>query len=364
MGFEIKEKIDLWQRLCDCKKPIILYGMGDGADKIISVLESKNLSVSDFFASDEFVRGQSFHNKTVLRFSDITAKYSDFCVLVAFASSLPDVMRKIRDISKTCELYMPDVPVVPDGTLFDMQYVNDNFENLSTAYDLLGDEESRRVFDNLVNFKISGKIEYLDAIMSDEDDAFENILHPENYSVCADLGAYTGDSAKKLICRCKNISKIYAFEPDRKNFAKLEAFAKSVKTPKILPENIGAYSESCEEYISEGAGRGSRISKDRPKTLCKFDALDNVIKEDVDFIKYDVEGAEHRALVGARNTIRRCVPEMLISLYHRNEDLFDLILLVYKIMPWYKLYLRKHTSFPAWDINLYCVKERNQNENN
>ena len=40
----------------------------------------------------------------------------------------------------------------------------------------------------------------------------------------------------------------------------------------------------------------------------------------VDFIKMDIEGAEQKAIAGARNTIARWRPRMALCLYHRRED--------------------------------------------
>jgi glutamate racemase len=52
-------EIELWEYLKTTKKPIVLYGMGNGADKIIKVLEEKGLVNTDnseksaqFFVSD------------------------------------------------------------------------------------------------------------------------------------------------------------------------------------------------------------------------------------------------------------------------------------------------------------------------
>jgi FkbM family methyltransferase len=44
----------------------------------------------------------------------------------------------------------------------------------------------------------------------------------------------------------------------------------------------------------------------------------------VDLIKLDVEGAEKRALEGARETIERDRPKLAVSAYHHLEDLVDL----------------------------------------
>ena len=79
----------LWNYLSQTDKTIVMYGMGNGADKILSVCNRYGINVADFFASDEFVRGQSFHGKVVLKFSDVLEKYGkdNLIVLVSFASS-------------------------------------------------------------------------------------------------------------------------------------------------------------------------------------------------------------------------------------------------------------------------------------
>lgn len=51
---------NVWDRLHREGKPLVLYGMGDGAEKINAVLESKGMHITAVFASDDFVRGQSF----------------------------------------------------------------------------------------------------------------------------------------------------------------------------------------------------------------------------------------------------------------------------------------------------------------
>ena len=51
-----ESKQDLWEYLSDLRRPIALYGTGDGADKIISVLERYGLKdlIAAVFASDGF----------------------------------------------------------------------------------------------------------------------------------------------------------------------------------------------------------------------------------------------------------------------------------------------------------------------
>jgi len=69
----------------------------------------------------------------------------------------------------------------------------------------------------------------------------------------------------------------------------------------------------------------------------------------------DIEGAEYQAIKGAENTIRRHSPKLMISLYHRNEDMFKLPLLIHSINPDYKFFIRHQLYIPAWETNLYCI---------
>ena len=57
-----KTSLDLWEYLAKERRPVALYGTGDGADKIISVLERYGLKdlIIAVFASDGFVRDRSF----------------------------------------------------------------------------------------------------------------------------------------------------------------------------------------------------------------------------------------------------------------------------------------------------------------
>lgn len=45
----------------------------------------------------------------------------------------------------------------------------------------------------------------------------------------------------------------------------------------------------------------------------------------------------------------------MVSLYHRNEDIFALPLLIRRLNPNYDLYIRHQLYIPAWETNLYAV---------
>ncbi|MEE0967956.1 MAG: FkbM family methyltransferase [Clostridia bacterium] len=358
----ITAECDIWQYLRNCGKKIVMYGMGNGADKILDVCNSKGIEISDFFASDGFVRGHSFHGKTVLTYSEIKEKYDNFVVLLSFASSLPDVLSKIDEISNETELLVPDVSVF-GNTLFDMNFYNAHSDDFERTYDLFADEMSRSVYKTVINAKLTGRPEFLRAFISEKDEIYHDILKPEKYEIYADLGAYNGDTVREVSSYAQNLKKVYALEPDRRTFKKLRAYADNETRFSVMCHNCAAWNRNETLYFDGSGNRNANVSEgcntlSRKKPI-EVDAvtLDGILAcTPVDYIKYDVEGSEIEALLGSEKTIRTYHPDLLVSLYHRSEDLFKLPNIVNDLGN-YKLYLRRFRYYPAWDLNLYAIED-------
>ncbi len=346
--------MDLWKYLKNSDKPKVIYGMGNGADKILSVFSDYNIECQGIFASDDFYHpGKTFHGMAVERYSDFCERYEDFIVLVSFATSLLEVRENILRIAGERELYAPCVPVYGD-TLFTDEYYEEHKAEINSARELLADKKSKEIYDNIISYRLSGKLEYLFKAESDPQEVWQSIIRPERYINIADCGAYTGDTATEFIKKCPNVKKIFALEPDPKNFKKLS----SIEDERIIPVNKGTWDKTETVEFNMGAGRGAAQGKQGKTVLLDFDTLDNTVgNEKIDYIKYDVEGAEDKALTGSENTIRAYAPDLLVSLYHRTEDIFKLTEKVHKLCPDHKLYLRRFSYIPDWDINLYAVKE-------
>ena len=257
MAKEIYGTKELWQTLYEEGKPIVLYGMGNGADKIISVLESKGMAFADVFASDDFVRGQFFHGKKVLRLSEAEEKYEDFNILVSFGSSLPSVMNKIKEIAARHTLYAPDVSVAGEN-LFDAEFFYNNEEKILAARELLADERSKEVYDELIRYKLDGKIAHFD-VTDREGGVFSNVLSG-GYEVYCDLGAYTGDTVEEALSRFPEIEKIIAFEPSPKTFAKLQNNTANFSDKDITLVNACAWNEYGTAVFTDGSGRNSTLA--------------------------------------------------------------------------------------------------------
>ena len=346
----------LWEHLKSTDKPIVMYGMGNGADKILAVAERYGVEIKDFFASDGFVRGHLFHGKRVLSYSEAKEKYGDMIVLLSFASSLPDVMANFYRISSECEFYAPDVPVF-GNILFTPELVKANIDKIEAVYDMLSDERSKEIYENVINYKLSGDISYLRVAESDENEVTP-LIGAADFTSYADLGAYTGDTVKKMLDVAPKIKRVIALEPDARNFRKLTAYAESETRCKIEARNLGAWSHRDTLFFDASGNRNANIGENKKGKTAEVDALDNILAgEDIDYIKYDVEGSEKEALLGTKITIEKYAPTLLVSLYHRSEDIFELPLLLHKRYPDYKFYMRRREYIPAWDLNLYAIKK-------
>ena len=343
--------MDYWEKLK--AKKIFLFGMGDGADKILSVMEKKGLVCSGFFASDEFVRGQSFRGMPVRTLGQIEKENADFSVLVAFGSHLPEVLGKVEEIGKKHDLFLPDVPPC-GGELFDGEYAEKNAGKIALVRSLFADERSKQVFDAIVDFRLSGSLSDLRKSECDRNEVWETLLGRED-AVFLDAGAYRGDTASEFLLHRK-AERIIAVEPDKKSAAKCGEFLEKSGVPFELVSAAVWDRDGVMPFLTKGS-RSSRIGNGRTETI-ETRSVDSILAgRKADYIKYDVEGAEREAILGSEKTIRTFSPDLCVSLYHRGEDLLELPLLIEKMQPGYRMFLRRFPCIPAWDLNLYCVNQ-------
>lgn len=344
--------LDLWNYLKQTKKSIYLYGTGNGADKILDELMRRNISVKGVFASDGFVRDRYFRGFKVISFSDAISESPDLIALLSFGSQLSDVIENIKEISKKCELYAPDVEVIGGQSIFDLSYANEHIDSLKQAYNLLADDLSKKVFENIVLYKLTGKLDYLFEIETDKSEAYSllNFTDEESY---LDIGAYNGDTVKEFIEYTKcSYQKIIAVEPDAKNFKKLTTNTDKYKNVTLI--NAGISDQKGTMLFAMRGGRNSSVGEG---TEIVKESVDSILNgEKISYIKMDVEGQEYAAIKGAQKTLITHSPKLNIAAYHRNEDIFTLPLLINEINPNYKIYMRHHPYVPAWDTNFYVIR--------
>ncbi|MGN0453509.1 MAG: FkbM family methyltransferase [Ruminococcus sp.] len=346
----LKEKSS-WEKLKESSEPVIIYGTGNGADRVLDEFERLGIKASGVIASKGFVRSRNFRGFRVQSLEDIENQYSSFTLALSFASAVPEVMDNIKRICGAHRIIMPVVPVF-GNLMFNREYIEDSKDALSKSMELLADEESKRVFEGMVKFQYTGELSYLFEIESSREDALKNLLCLGDKEDMLDLGAYRGDTVEEIISLFGGISSALCFEPDAKTFSKLTAFAESKKNVTALPYAVWHREE--ELSFSGGGGRQSALSTEGKHSV-KAVAVDSIIGErKITYVKADVEGTEKEAICGMKNLLRTQKPKLSVAVYHRTEDLCTLIPIVKSANPDYKIYLRHHPYIPCWDTNLYC----------
>ena len=350
--------VDMWDELKTERRPIVIYGMGNGADKLIERFSALGIKYADIFASDGFVRGHSFHGIRVKSFSEIRDLYENFVIVLSFASNRKEVLDMLADVDGKYDMYVPDMPVAGTGEYFDRKFYNSNYDKILRAYETLCDRESKSIYSAVVNFKLSGRMKYLEGAYSETSEIY-SLMHASNIRVAVDAGAYNGDTVREMKSFIPSLRKVYAIEPDKKNFRKLARYCEAEDGISIVPINAGAWSEDCAGELFESGNRNSTVSAtasyESRVESAKLIKIDSVTNEKVDYIKYDVEGAEREALLGSRSVISRDYPTLLVSVYHRSRDLFEILNVMSDEYPGYRFYMRKTRCLPAWEINLIMI---------
>lgn len=136
--------------------------------------------------------------------------------------------------------------------------------------------------------------------------------HVKQFRVAVDVGAHVGLWSMHLVQRFKTL---HAFEPVQ---AFRECFNRNVpetpRLPLLYPMALGAERGKVAMKIPQLNGGldtgGTHVGGEGEIDMVPLDEFD---LNEVDFIKIDCEGYEHHVLAGARETLARCRPTVIVE---------------------------------------------------
>ena len=217
----------------------------------------------------------------------------------------------------------------------------DDFEEL---YINLEDYRSKKllyaILNNWVHYDFNTLSEVIEKCY---DDYFDLDLIPTcNEEVFVDLGAYTGDSTISFLRNYgDSYKKIYAYEITPETYQILVSNLKDYPNVVCYLKGVGDTRSSLSVVNSSADASANTVFVSDNGTIPMV-TLDEDIGEKLTMIKADIEGFEQEALLGAINHIKNDHPKLLISVYHKNEDLWKIPKMIKEIDPTYKIYLRYH----------------------
>ena len=225
-----------------------------------------------------------------------------------------------------------------------------------SVFNMLSDEKSKKVFVNLINFRLTANFNLIEEIADEFDDQYfdKEIIKMDKESIYLDCGAYIGDTVDSLINHNYSYKKIISIEADPNNY---ETLCNNVKKyHDIFCVNCGVWNKEGEirfETMKSGASNSVSDNGDLIIPSKKID--DIVINEKVTHIKMDIEGAEVPALIGAFDTIQKNKPTLAICIYHKVDDFITIPMLIKSLCPEYKIFIRHYQKMSALETVCYAV---------
>lgn len=348
----------MWDKLKDEKRPILLYGTGNGADKILDVTQSRGIECAGVFASDGFVRNREFRGMKVMSYSAVREKFGDgIVILCAFGSPRDEVLDFLAELDRRHALFIPDVPLFCndlEAELFTREYLLSHRDEIEECAEVWSDEESRELYFEILAYRLSGEMRYLNRVQ-DFSSSVRKCL-PDDIKRVIDGGAFVGDTAEIFLSAFAEVESVICAEPDPRSFRRLSAFAENNARCRAVNAMLGKECGEC-EFMSS-ASRASAVS--RQNRRAKVEMIPVITVDSLSdgsgrlLVKLDVEGAEADALKGARNAIVEERATLAVALYHRTADIFEIPLILRKMRQDLKFKMRRVRCVPAWEITLFA----------
>jgi len=351
---------------------IVLFGAGGLGRKVAAGLRENGVEPAAFADNSPERQGTEIEGVRVLSPEAAAAEFgadSIFVVTIWGANSphrFEQSREQLRALGCAAMVFPPLLWAFPETLLphylMDLPHkVLEHKADVRRALDLWEDEASRAEYVSQVRFRLT----------ADFDGLAHPVQHPQYFpddlfawrrdEWIVDGGAYDGDSIRMLTrLRGDRFGHVLALEPDPGNFAKL------AETVDALPAAVRAKIELRQVALASVAGTLHLDATGTASSATAHEAgtgtiavpaqpLDTMVRgHSPTFIKLDIEGAEPDALLGARETIREAAPIVAVCVYHRQDHLWRIPLMLREWRDDFAFFLRPHNE-EGWDLVCYAV---------
>lgn len=250
--------------------------------------------------------------------------------------------------------------IIPIRQLEAYLYYASHRERILEVYNLLMDDISKELYQNLWNFAVGGITNY--ASLYSPNAYWNNDVIPkleDGWEVLY-AGAYDGKHIDRALKSNSNIV-FHAFEPNPEMYRGLIEKYVNMEQVKIYPFALGSKKET--RYIDTSVALAAKIiqSDKSVRENAQIDeiycsTIDDEIKTKLDLIALDIEGFEPDALAGAKMMIQNYMPTLGICVYHEISHYVDIPLYIKKLNPQYELFFRHHSVVPYESV-IYAVNK-------
>jgi FkbM family methyltransferase len=362
-----RERHSLQDLLRERNNRVVLFGSGNLGRQAASALRGIGIRPLAFADNNPALWGNQIDEIGVLPPLDAAALYGkDSIFLVTIWNEFhwfSETERQLRDCG--CDMIAPSVSLrwrFPEALLPCL--LNDLPNKLYREGDLVltaagiwADSESQAIYEGNIRLRALGELDGIPGRPVENTYLPTDLISFSDADCFVDCGATAGEMAQDLIRKRGELFSLFcAIEADNISFPRLKAYRESLSDS--LKAKMRLY--DCAVGASIGTVRfahsgqtGSRISDEGFPVSCY--PIDELFAETpLTFIKMDVEGAEYDALRGAATVIQRDLPILAICVYHTQNDIWRIPLLVREMLPHHKLFLRAYEG-DGFQTVMYAV---------
>lgn len=337
---------------------IAIYGAGNVGKDLLEVLHKKGYSVINFIDKKSKDNAQEYCGLQVMSPNLAKCKLPCNTLIVVAMYDVAEAAAVIAEWNHSGFHHVFHFSTLRDcldfstssifSTIgFDFE-IKENLENIQETLNLLADDESRKVFLEVIKFAfltpdfpctlLPAKAQYF---------AYD-IYKRKNDEVFVDCGGFIGDTMEIFIENSNGcFSEYIVFEPDENNLSAIELLRAGYQEKIAEKIKIMPYAVSNQAADLRFMGRGtsnSRVSVEGDISINAVTLDEKLSETAVSFIKMDVEGYEIKALQGAKAIITKNKPVLAICAYHKITDLWEIPKLIRALNPEYSLYLRNYNG--------------------
>ena len=188
---------------------------------------------------------------------------------------------------------------------------------------------------------------------------FEKVItHYAKEHKLVDVGAHHGNVTLSLFIELRNrLKKVWCFEPDPTNF---EILVSNLNSKNLITLTKNFYQSvvwNKDEFVkfSSGFNYASKVTEEgirmRAITIDQLE-LDPTI------LKIHTEGSELEILRGAMVTVKKHRPIVMMTVYHNELGLFEIVEFISENLPRYDIYFRLH-SYVGTGAVIYAIPKDN-----
>ncbi len=338
---------------------VYIFGAKRLGEKAADCLKRSGIKVKAFIDNDLSKHGTLFCDKQIIALDSVKTK--GIPIIISTTNYLYEISSQLNERGLDNHVSYPvlsiyDSEKYPAETTFkDMQQdLIANKQAYLSLFSMFADKKSQKVLDNILNFRLTLDPACLDICDSQEDEYFDTEIMPlGDDEVFIDGGGYDGDTVLRFIEKTNNnYKKIHLFEPDARLCNKAAANLADYRDIDFVKRGLYSSNKTL-RFTSTGDVDGF-IDPDGDLEI-NVVALDNYIKEEISFLKLDVEGAEEEALIGAKNHLKNNSPKLAVAVYHQSQDLWKIPSLITSINSKYQEFYLRNYSRTSLDIVLYGI---------